>query len=178
MLEHFLFVEVEISKSSDVFDRRPQCSGGLAGTAGASLGREVHTTTAPLTCGAGREGMLRPGYWDGYTAASVRNRRTNNIPCVSRERRANSAAHTHGSSARLSASSPAASAISSPTRVHARLQVDVLQRGLTRFGRGWGGSRARSPARAASQSGCAGARSTGWERNMTSWSGDPCRRWR
>jgi uncharacterized protein YbjT (DUF2867 family) len=34
------------------------------------------------------------------------------------------------------------SAISSPTPVHARMQVDARQGGLTGFGRGWAGSRA------------------------------------
>jgi hypothetical protein len=40
------------------------------------------------------------------------------------------------------ASSPVGAVISSPTPVHARMQVDVLQGGLTGFGRGWAGSRA------------------------------------
>jgi Tetratricopeptide repeat len=38
-------------------------------------------------------------------------------------------------------SSPVGTAISSPTPVHARMRVDVLQDGLTGFGRGWAGSR-------------------------------------
>jgi hypothetical protein len=76
------------------------------------------------------------------------------MTCASCARHATSAVRALGSSARRSVaggawrsstaapSSPVAAAIGSPTPVHARMQVDVPQGGLTGFGHGWAGSRA------------------------------------
>ncbi len=77
--------------------------------------------------------------------------RTNSTPCASSEHRAiwacvpgsfarQSAAGGAWRSSMAAAFSPVGTAISSPTPVHARMQADVLQIGLTSFGRGWGGS--------------------------------------